>query len=1055
MSRKRLKARDKIALKMSKDGAIEKNLTSGEDIRVSKRTVDFDLCGGGAEREPFSQVGKSSKSKHRRRHHGSRPVPAEQIAAAKAESQIANTNSDAPKQPKSAAIPRIIADERQETRQDDYAHQLDNGGNGVVQQIVTSGKPHSKQSRKHTGYTPPSDPAPQSALKQEESALKHETGESPLKMEQSSELQFTREEKPPKLSRKQKKRQQRQNRQNAQHSDANPPIGDNTDTPQTAQADTPQPIAPIVHAAIPVADGVLNQSETAPQSALNHDASDKLHFEPTGAETPPKRKPLAEFAAKPDADVTDSASAADAKPPNAPSAEMSDIESDTPLPDVTGGGAQAEITAPPETADAPDSSLKTDKPGKLHFAEDEAETKVPSRGEVKQQKKYGKMQAKADKSVRKLEAAKSKLPAKKKLRSGHVFNEETGKAKRKLYFESEVKPQGEHLKGALPLRPVKAVGNTALAFGHRKIFQVEKENVGTEAAHKVEMAAEGAGRFALRHHKTAPYKKVEKLERTVRKKTVNAAYQKALAENPKLKSNPFSRAFQKRKIKKDYAKAAREARKTAQRAKKAGGMVADAGKAAVGVIKRHPMAAAIALILLLLYYLMSLIGAFGSAGSGGLSGLLAASYLAEDADIDSTELAYTEWETDLQIQAMNAESSHNGYDEYRYNVGEISHNPYELMAYLTAKYENFTYAAIQADLQALFNEQYSLAFTPSTEMRYADPTDANEDGDYEPYNWNVLTVTLTARSLSEVVATHLSGEEAEHYALLMQTKGARQYLANPFSDMNWLPYVTSYYGYRIHPISGEKIYHKGVDIALPLGTPIQSGQDGTVTFAGNSGDYGNVVIIENADGLVSKYAHCDTLSVTVGQIVKTGDVIATVGSTGNSTGAHLHLEILKDGQYLNGLLFAETGSYTAAPTYGYAGLPMGDGSFEALIAAAETVRSMPYVWGGSSPATSFDCSGLICYLYRVAGIYDFGRIGATSIYNACTPVTEQEVRPRDVAVFHSTYSTPNPITHIGIFVGYIDGHPTIFHAGDSIGYTRIDTPYWQQHFYGYARVPTN
>jgi murein DD-endopeptidase MepM/ murein hydrolase activator NlpD len=290
----------------------------------------------------------------------------------------------------------------------------------------------------------------------------------------------------------------------------------------------------------------------------------------------------------------------------------------------------------------------------------------------------------------------------------------------------------------------------------------------------------------------------------------------------------------------------------------------------------------------------------------------------------------------------------------------------------------------------------------------------------------------------------------------MQTKGARQYLANPFDDLNWLPYVSSCYGYRLHPISGEKNYHKGVDIALPLGTPILAGQDGVVTFAGYSGDYGNVVVIENADGLVSKYAHCDTLSVTVGQTVKTGDVIAAVGSTGNSTGAHLHLEILKNGTYLNALLFTDTGSYTAAPNYGYAGLPMGDGSFEALMAAAETVRGMPYVWGGSSPATSFDCSGLVCYLYRVAGIYNFGRIGATSIYNRCDPIPESELMPGDLVFFHSTYSTSNPISHVAVFVGYIDGmHPYVFHAGDPIGYALIDTPYWQAHFYGYARVPTD
>jgi murein DD-endopeptidase MepM/ murein hydrolase activator NlpD len=204
----------------------------------------------------------------------------------------------------------------------------------------------------------------------------------------------------------------------------------------------------------------------------------------------------------------------------------------------------------------------------------------------------------------------------------------------------------------------------------------------------------------------------------------------------------------------------------------------------------------------------------------------------------------------------------------------------------------------------LFAEQYTLAFTPSTETRYADPTDANDDGDFEPYDWNVLTVTLTAGSFTDIALSHLSGDDYAHYALLLQTKGLRQYIANPFGDLNWLSHVTSCYGYRIHPISGEKNCHKGVDIALPTGTPIQSGQNGTVTFAGYSGDYGYAVVIEGNKGLVSKYAHCDTLNVTAGQTVKTGDIIAAVGNTGASTGAHLHLEILKDGRYLNPLYYA-------------------------------------------------------------------------------------------------------------------------------------------------------
>jgi murein DD-endopeptidase MepM/ murein hydrolase activator NlpD len=414
----------------------------------------------------------------------------------------------------------------------------------------------------------------------------------------------------------------------------------------------------------------------------------------------------------------------------------------------------------------------------------------------------------------------------------------------------------------------------------------------------------------------------------------------------------------------------------------------------------------------------------------------------------------------LQEQTANAETTHSGYDEYRCNVGDISHNPYELMAYLTVKYQNFAYAAIESDLRALFAEQYTLAFTPSVETHYSDPEDADEDGDYEPYDWHILTVTLTARNFSDVIASHLSGEvengdtpnPGAHYAVLMQTKGARQYLANPFGDLNWLPYVTSYYGYRIHPTGGVKDIHRGIDIGLPPGTEIRSGQDGAVTFAGWSDSYGNYVVIDDGNGLVSKYAHCDSLNVTTGQSVKIGDVIGTVGNTGNSTGAHLHLEILRNGVYLNPAFFVDSGSLNPTRNYGDPGTPMGDGTYAALIAEAERHLGKPYIFGASGP-DSFDCSGLICYVYRNAGVYDFGRIGANAIYNACTPVSPSDARPGDVVTFHSTYSAPNPVTHIGIFVGYVNGRPIMLHSGSPCQYAYIDTPYWQQHFYGFARIP--
>jgi murein DD-endopeptidase MepM/ murein hydrolase activator NlpD len=294
----------------------------------------------------------------------------------------------------------------------------------------------------------------------------------------------------------------------------------------------------------------------------------------------------------------------------------------------------------------------------------------------------------------------------------------------------------------------------------------------------------------------------------------------------------------------------------------------------------------------------------------------------------------------------------------------------------------------------------------------------------------------------------LSGEEAAHYAVLLQTKGARQTLANPFGDTNWLHSVTSYYGYRIHPIRGDKDLHRGIDIAMPLGTQILSGQDGTVTFAGWDDGYGYYIVIDDGKGLVSKYAHCNSLNVTTGQPVKVGDVIGTIGSTGSSTGPHLHLEILHNGSYVNPLFFADTGSFNLTPVYGFAGAPMGDGSYAALMQTALLFEGFPYVWGGSSPDTSFDCSGLVSYVLRASGVKDVGRLTAQGLYNISSPVLPSEAQPGDLVFFHSTYSTVNPITHVAIYCG----GGLMYHAGNPIGYANMNTPYWQSHFAGFGRI---
>jgi murein DD-endopeptidase MepM/ murein hydrolase activator NlpD len=556
-----------------------------------------------------------------------------------------------------------------------------------------------------------------------------------------------------------------------------------------------------------------------------------------------------------------------------------------------------------QTAPSEKISSGAPKPGRLQFAPEERAT---------QNKKLAKAQQKAEKTADRLDKVRNRLPAKKKTGKERIFDEKKNKYGHKIRFEAEVKPQQSHLKDALPLRPAKAGANLSIGYAHNKLFQVERENVGTQAAHKGELLAEGGLRTAYRLHKTAPYRRVAKLERLSAKHNAKLAYQKLLHENPRLRTNLLSRFIQKQKIKRRYAKAARESKQAAQLMKQAGAAGGKIIKLASGFVRSHPMViGGIALLLLMVFSFSTLLTSCTNMAMGGFSSVLMSSYTAEDEDIDDAELTYTEWETNLLMRIQNAQAEHPGYDEYRYNVDDISHNPFELMAYLSAKYQDFTFATIKTELQRISNEQYRLEFVAQTEIRYrtetrTDPETGESYTVEVPYEWHILNINLTSKSFTDVVQPNMNADEREMYGLNMQTKGNRQYITSPF-DFDWIPYVTCYYGWRIHPVTGAKDYHKGIDIGVPVGTDILAGHDGKVIQAAfDAGGYGYYIAIEGKDGLVSKYAHCDRLLASVGQQVKKGDVIAKSGNTGRSTGPHLHLEVLKNGRYLNPLFFAET-----------------------------------------------------------------------------------------------------------------------------------------------------
>lgn len=297
------------------------------------------------------------------------------------------------------------------------------------------------------------------------------------------------------------------------------------------------------------------------------------------------------------------------------------------------------------------------KTSKLEFTTDELPLETDSR-------KLTHARRKAERAEQKLEQAEKRLPSRKKLRMETVSDPETGKAKKRLKFETEVKPQQAHIKGPLPLRPVKAGANLAVGYAHKKVYQSEEENIGIKAAHRTELAGEAGLRYAYRRHKTAPYRKTARFQKKAAKAQVHAAYQKVLQENPKLKKNLLARMWQKKKLKRQYAKAVREAQKAGKRAKQTAVTTEKIGMAVVHSVKRHPAVWGIALLVLLVFFLItSVFTAFSNVSTGSLGSIAASTYLAEDQDINNAELAYTEWETDLQMQIDRVESDRPGYDE--------------------------------------------------------------------------------------------------------------------------------------------------------------------------------------------------------------------------------------------------------------------------------------------------------------------------------------------------------------------------------------------------------
>ena len=696
-------------------------------------------------------------------------------------------------------------------------------------------------------------------------------------------------------------------------------------------------------------------------------------------------------------------------------------------------------------------------------------------------KKLNKLQGKAEKAAKRTEKARKKLPKKKEYSLERVFDEKTGRAKYVLTAEVKEKP----FKADNPVKRMAGrTGSEFANYAHGKVAEAEKDNSAVEGAHKTEQKAEDGYRFIKRHYKGKEQRrraKMAKLEKKQFKKEVNFRYQKFLEENPEMQEKTLKKQLQKRlqkqRIKREYAKAKRAgqaAKNTKEAAVKSANITTTVAKKLQEIAAKHAsVLVAVGAFAVLLIMIMISVSSCGAMFSEDMSTTLAGSYMSVPAEIDAADLAFSALEMELQKQIDSIETDYPDYDEYRYNLDEVGHDPFALISYLSAVHTEFTAADVQAEIESLFDEMYELTLNPTTETRtrtvtktgtrtVTDPVtgeETEEEYEYEEeeeYTVTILEVTLTAKDLNVVAAGRMNSEQKDIYALYNQTHGLTQQFYTPL-NLYWYNYVSSYYGYRINPVTGAEQFHRGVDIAVPTGTEVLAAMDGTVTTAAYDSYYGNYIVIEDSKGYCTKYAHMNTLSVSAGQAVKHGDTIGTTGNTGSSTGSHLHIECLYNGEYYNPLFYFEAGEgtlYGETPGAGSGGgnaIPpdsYDDATVQALMEEAAKYLGFPYVWGGSSPSTSFDCSGFVCWVFTNSGVHNLPRTTAQGIYDQCTPVSAADAKAGDIIFFTGTYNSGGAVSHVGIYCG----NGVMIHCGDPIKYASINTSYWQSHFYAFGRL---
>ena len=531
-----------------------------------------------------------------------------------------------------------------------------------------------------------------------------------------------------------------------------------------------------------------------------------------------------------------------------------------------------------------------------------------------------------------------------KMRSKKLKSDQEAKAKKNAAASGK--------KGGKPKKPGNLAADALSAKAHQSVRNANQDNnSGVEAAHFTEGSAEGAARAGSRFQygrKLRQYKKLERLEKKGNKDAVDSIFAERMKSDPQAGSNLFSRWRQKQAIKKEYAAAkagAAAAENTASgTAKAAQGTVSITEKAFQFVQSHSHIIIGIAAVGLLVLVIAGSVSSCSVLINGGGNVVLGTSYTAEDEDLKGVETDYTKLEDKLRKQIDRIETDHPGYDEYRYNLAEIGHNPYELASLLTVEFENYTRSQVQARLQSIFEAQYELKLEEKVEIRtrketrvgyrYNPITGTGHTYTYQvtvQYEYKILNVTLLNRGVDYVARNSgLTDDQLQRYEVTLECRGNRDDL------------------------------FAGIAFATPDG-------------AGSSGEYQD---------------------------------------------------------------------------YDIPGEALTDEKFRKMITEAEKYLGYPYVWGGSSPSTSFDCSGFVSWVINHCGNgWNVGRQTANGLMGKCDIIPKSEAKPGDLIFFQKTYNTSGA-SHVGIYVG----NGMMIHCGSPISYASIETSYWRQHYYCMGRI---